>query len=102
MKSHPPPHLSGMSCGTKLRHKKRWAFLWSVIHKVVEVNEWCGKISVEIDKNCPHYSPQSVESVEHRFYSCPLAQQGWPYTADIIWQLFAQKQRTSIYVSFYI
>jgi hypothetical protein len=57
----------------------------------VAVNEWRGKISVEIDQSCPHCGPQSVESVEHMFYSCPLAQQVWRYAANIVWQLFAKK-----------
>jgi hypothetical protein len=60
-----------------------------VIHKAVTVNEWCGEFSVEIDKSCPHCGPQSVEYVEHMFYSCPLAQHGWRYAANILWQLFA-------------
>jgi hypothetical protein len=76
----------------KAKAQKEAAFLWSVIHKAVAVNEWRGKISVEIDQSCPHCGPQSVESVEHRFYSCPLAQQVWRYAANIVWQLFAKKR----------
>ena len=29
------------------------AFLWLVIHKVMLVDEWHGKISMKIDKSCP-------------------------------------------------
>jgi hypothetical protein len=68
----PPPSPSGITSSTKLRQKKRRFSLWSIIHKVVAVNEWHCKISMEIDKNCPHCGPQLVESVEHRFYSYPL------------------------------
>ena len=32
-----------------------------------------------------------MESVEHRFFSCPLAQQVCCYVANIIWQLFAKQ-----------
>ena len=47
------------------------------MHKAVVVNEWRVKILMEIDKSCPHCGPQSVESVEHRFYRYPLAQHWW-------------------------
>lgn len=66
-----------------IRHKakaqKEAGFIWSVIHKAVAVNERRGKISMKIDKSCPHCGPQSVESIEHMFYNCPLAQQGWQH-----------------------
>ena len=68
------------------------AFLWLIIHKAVAVKEWRGKISIENDKSCPHCGPQSMVSVEHMFYSCPLAQHGWRYIANIIWQLLANKR----------
>ena len=73
----------------KAKAQKEDAFLWLVIHKVVAINAWHWKISMDIDKCCPHCSPQSVESVEHRLFSCPLAQQGWRYAACIMWQLLA-------------
>lgn len=44
-----------------------------VIHKVVAVNEWRGRILVEIDKKCFHCGSQFVELVEHIFFNCPLA-----------------------------
>ena len=48
-------------------------------------------ILVEVDKSCPHYGPQSVESVQHRFSSSPLAQQGWRQVANTMWQLFVRR-----------
>lgn len=45
----------------------------------------------KIDKSCPHCGPQSVESVEYRFYNCPLALQGWRYVANVMWQFFAKR-----------
>ena len=66
----------------------------------VAVNEWRNKIMAEIDQSCPHCGPHSVESVEHRFYSCPLAQHVWRYVANIIWQLFATKMNLSPHKSF--
>lgn len=71
--------------------QKEVALLWSIIHKAVAVNEWCWKISTYIDKCCPHCGPQSVESVEHRFFSCSLAQQGLLYAAHIMWQSLAKR-----------
>ena len=43
------------------KHKahKEMAFFWSIIHKVVAVNEWRGRISMEIDKNYPHCGPRA-------------------------------------------
>jgi hypothetical protein len=44
-----------------IRHKakaqKEATFFWSVIHNVMAVNKWRGKILEEIDKNCPHCTP---------------------------------------------
>ena len=37
----------------KTKAQKEAAFLWLVIYKAVVVNEWRGKISMEIDKNLP-------------------------------------------------
>ena len=48
-------------------------FLWSIIHKVVAMNRWHGRILTKIDKNCLHCDPQFVVLVVHRFFSCPLA-----------------------------
>jgi hypothetical protein len=70
MKSHPPLSPKWNVVWHKATAQKEAAFLSLVIHKVVVVNEWCGKLSVEIDKSCPHCDPQLVELMEHRFYSC--------------------------------
>ena len=75
----------------KNKAQKEAAFLWLVIHKVVGVNEWCSWISVEIEQSCPHCGSQFVELVEHKFFSCPLAQQVWRYATNIMWQHFAKK-----------
>ena len=50
-----------------------------------------GKFWQMIHKSCLHCGVQSMESVEHMFFSCPLAQQGWWYVANIMWQLFAKR-----------
>ena len=39
----------------------------------------------------PHCGASLVESVEHMFFSHPLAQQVWHYIANIIWQFFAKR-----------
>lgn len=55
-------------------------------------SEWMvGWISMDIDYSCPHHGSQLVESVEHIFFNCALAQQVWRDVANIIWQLFANK-----------
>ena len=93
--------ISSLGIWHKAKAQKEVAFLWSVIHKAMVVNEWHGKISTLIDKCCPHCSPQSVESVEDRFFSCPLSQQGWQYATKIMWQLFAKKEPWSEEIIFY-
>ena len=73
---------SGIPPSTSLRWNIIWhkhkaheetTFLWSVIHKAVAVNKWCGRISTEVDKNCPHRGSVAMELVEHMFFSRPLA-----------------------------
>ena len=77
-----------------------------LFHKILEwsldvaINEWLGKISTEIDKSCHHWGPQLVESVEHRFFNYPLAQQGWRYAANIMWQLLAKRGNLGLRKSF--
>ena len=55
---------------------------------------------MKIDKSCPHRNPQLVESMEHGFYRCSLAQHEWRYAANIIWQLFVKKRNLSLWKSF--
>lgn len=52
--------------------KEATTFLRSVVHKLVALNEWHGRISTKIDKSCPHYGSPVIESVEHIFLSCPF------------------------------
>ena len=47
----------------KAKAQKEAAFLWSIIHKAVAVNEWRGKFLMAINKSCPYCGPQLVESV---------------------------------------
>jgi hypothetical protein len=58
--------------------------LWRRLTKVAHIN--CGLWSVEL--------------VEHGFFGCPLAQQGWQYVAKIMWQLFAQRGNLVLQKSF--
>lgn len=54
------------------------------------VNEWCVRFSTILDKYCPHRGSGAMESMEHMFFSCLLAQQAWRYAPNIIWPLFAK------------
>lgn len=65
--------------------------MWFVLHKVVVVSEWRGWISDEVDKSCPHCGPLSVESMEHKYYNCLLAQLVWRYVANIVWWLHVKR-----------
>ena len=62
----PSTSFGGISFGTNLRHKKRRPSFGR--SSIIAANEWQGKISMKIDKSCPHCSPQLVELVEHKFY----------------------------------
>ena len=74
-----------------LFYKRLHAFwlIWSVIHKAVAMNEWRGRILLEIDMSCPHCGSSLVESLEHIFFICSLAQHNWHCAANVIWKLFA-------------
>ena len=75
--------------------------VWFLTHKALAVNEWCGKVSVEIDKSCAQHGLQSVELPEHRLLCCQtLVQQGRRYVADIMWQLFVKRGDLSPQKSF--
>lgn len=97
-----PPSTS--FCWNIIWHKheaqKEVVFCWLVVHKAVAVNKWCGRISTETNKSCPHCGPQVVESVEHRFFSCPLTQHVWRYAPNIIWQFFAKRSNLGPWKSF--
>ena len=55
--------------------------------------EWHGRILGYIDKICLHCGSQSLELVGHMFFSCPLAQQVWRDAPNIIWPLFAERDK---------
>ena len=82
MEEQSPPSIlqSGTPSGIKLKHKKMTLF-WSVVHKAAAVNEWWGKISTKIGKNCFHCGPPLVELVEYMLYNYPLAQHVWRPTS---------------------
>jgi hypothetical protein len=83
----------GTSYGIKHKARKEVASVWSIIHKVVAVNEWHGKISIDINKKikCPRCGSSAMELVRHRFSNCPLAQQVWRYAANVMWSFFVKK-----------
>ena len=51
---------------------------------------------MEVDKNYPHCGLGAMESVERKFFTCPLAQQAWRCAPNIIWQPFAKKDNLGI------
>jgi hypothetical protein len=75
------------------------AFFWSVNHNAIIINEWHGKFSTEIDKSYPLCSPQLVELVEHKFYSCPFAQH---HLATLCQKRQSQPMEVIFYVAMYV
>ena len=89
--SHTSGEMKFLAPFTSLRWNIIWhkhkahrevALLWSVSHKVVALNKWHGRISMEVDKSCPRCSLEAMELVEHMFFSCPLAQEVCRYAGQ--------------------
>lgn len=61
-----------------LRAGKEAAFMWSIWHKAVAVNEWRARIvPFSISKQCIFCLPYTCESVKHRFWECIQARRAW-------------------------
>ena len=82
-----------------LRAGKEAAFLWSIWHKAVAVNEWRAKIAPAfISKQCPFCLPNTSESVKHKFWDCIQARRAWRWASFIMRELCGV--RTGNYDSF--
>ena len=52
-----------------LRSGKEAAFIWSIWHRTVAVNEWRARIApASISKQCPFYMPNTSESIKDKFW----------------------------------
>ena len=95
MKFPSPLPLSGTSSCTKLRHEKRLPFFSRSSIRLWQWMSGMGKSRRRLTKVAHIIAyrrwNQSLESVEHRFFSCPLAQQRWRYATNTVWQLFAKR-----------
>ena len=82
-----------------LQAGKEAAFIWSIWHKAVAVNEWRARIApVSISKQCPFCLPNTSESVKHKFWDCIQARRAWRWTTFIMHELCGV--RTGNYDSF--
>jgi hypothetical protein len=82
-----------------LRSGKETAFMWSIWHKVVDVDEWRVYIApASISKQCVFYLLNTSESVKHKLWDCIQARRAWRWATFIMHELY--KVRTGNYNSF--
>ena len=65
------------------RAQKESAFIWSIWHKAIAVNEWRQKININTDVSCP-LCPGLSESIIHRFWECTQAYSTWTWCSSLI------------------
>ena len=71
-----------------LRSGKEAAFIWSIWHKAVAVNEWRARIApASISKQCIFCLPNTSESVKHKFWDCIQARRAWRWATFIMHEL---------------
>ena len=74
------------------RAGKEAAFIWSIWHKAVAVNEWRARIApVSISKQCVFCLPHTSESVKHKFWDCIQARRAWRWATFIMHELCGVK-----------
>ena len=75
------------------KHKvhKEATFPRSIIHRAVVMNKCRGWILAKVGKSCFYCGLSVVESMDHRFFNCPLASQVCCYEVNIIGQLYAKR-----------
>ena len=71
-----------------LRAGKEAAFIWSIWHKAIAVNEWRARIApASISKQCVFCLPHTSESVKHKFWDCIQARRAWRWATFIMHEL---------------
>ena len=71
-----------------LRSGKEVAFIRSIWHKMVDVNEWRARIPpVSISKQCVFCLPNTSESVKHKLWDCIQASRQWRWATFIMHEL---------------
>jgi hypothetical protein len=71
-----------------LRSGKEAAFMWSIWHKAVAVNEWRARIApASISRQCVFCLPNTSESVKHKFWDCIQARRAWRWATFIMHEL---------------
>ena len=75
-----------------LRSGKEAAFIWSIWHKAVAVNEWRARIApASISKQFVFCLPNISESVKHKFWDCIQARRAWRWVTFIMHELCGVK-----------
>lgn len=58
--------------------------IWQIWHKAVAVNQWRQRASPDVDVRCEVCDLGAVESVLHRFWECPQAEDAWNFATRIL------------------
>ncbi|KAG0585602.1 hypothetical protein KC19_2G024500 [Ceratodon purpureus] len=66
------------------RPRKEAAFLWSLIHKAVAVNEWRHRAIPAISALCDGCTSGTPETILHCFYACEPAARAWHFAATVL------------------
>ena len=67
---------------------KETAFIWSIWHKAIAVNEWRARITpTSLSKQCVFCLPHTSEFVEHKFWDCIQARRAWRWATCIMDEL---------------
>ena len=68
--------------------RKEAAFMWSIWHKALAVNEWRACIApASISKQCIFCLPNTSESVKHKIWDCIQALRAWRWATFIMHKL---------------
>lgn len=66
---------------------KEVAFMWTVLHKAVAVNQWCHRAIAAIPDLCTCCTANLPELVVHCFYDCAMALPAWKFAASALHRL---------------
>ena len=78
------------------RAHKDAAFIWSVWHKAVAVNDWRKVAYLNIDSSCP-FCPGLPETILHRFWECTQARNTWMWSSSLIHALQRRSQDPTVH-----
>ena len=87
--SHVITNFMGLKHGTHSAPVKKIAFMWSIWHKAMAINEWRARIALaSISKQCVFCLPNTSELIKHKFWDCIQARRAWRWATSIMHELY--------------